>query len=251
MKPPRRPRSATDFPSPPRPCPTARPRRYLPFHLWLVLGVAWFSCQVPAAEPAKTNAAAPVVSLPADGKSLFDGNSLLGWKVTAFGGHGEVEVKESQIVLSMGALLTGIQYTNPVPKVDYEVSLEAMRVSGSDFFCGLTVPVNDSHCTLILGGWGGGLTGISSLDGYDASENDTTRFQNFQQGKWYSVRLRVTKTKIQAWVDQEKIVDTSIVDRRVSLRAGEIEMSIPFGIATFQTTAAIRNVRIRPVSGPA
>jgi hypothetical protein len=126
-----------------------------------------------------------------------------------------------------------------------------MRVSGSDFFCGLTVPVNDSHCTLIVGGWGGGLTGISSLDGYDASENDTTRFQNFQQGKWYSVRLRVTKTKIQAWLDQEKIVDTSIVDRRVSLRSGEIEMSIPFGIATFQTTAAIRNVRIRPVTGPA
>ena len=51
--------------------------------------------------------------------------------------------------------------TNEIPKINYEVALDAMRVSGSDFFCGLTVPVNDSFCSLIVGGWGGGLGGVS------------------------------------------------------------------------------------------
>ena len=83
--------------------------------------------------------------------------------------------------------MTGINWTNRVPKVNYEVTLDAMRVTGSDFFCGLTVPVSDSFCTLIVGGWGGSLVGISSLDGQDASENETTKFFNFEQGKWYRI----------------------------------------------------------------
>ena len=38
--------------------------------------------------------------------------------------------------------------------MDYELRLEAKRVEGGDFFCGLTFPVGKEYCTLILGGWG-------------------------------------------------------------------------------------------------
>ena len=79
---------------------------------------------------------------------------------------------------------TGITHTNPLPKINYEVTLKAMKIDGSDFFCGLTFPVNDAFCTLIAGGWGGGLVGLSSLDNYDASENETSTFRGFEKKRW-------------------------------------------------------------------
>ena len=102
-------------------------------------------------------------------KSLFDGKSLKGWKKTQFGGEGKVEVKDGRIVLHSGGPMTGITWTEDFPKIDYEISLEAMRVDGSDFFCGLTFPVGDKPCSFIVGGWGGGVVGLSSIDGSDAS----------------------------------------------------------------------------------
>lgn len=182
---------------------------------------------------------------------FFDGKSLAGWSQTDFAGHGQVEVDSGLIVLNTGDPLTGINWTNRVPSNNYEVALDAMRVTGSDFFCGLTVPVSNSFCTLIIGGWGGTLVGISSLDGQDASENETTKYFNAEQGKWYRIRLRVTESRIEAWIDKQKFVDVDTTDKRISLRAGEIESSKPFGIASYQTTAAFREIKIRRVSAPA
>ncbi len=176
--------------------------------------------------------------------SLFDGKSLKGWKVTKFGGEGEVHVKDGRMILDMGADLTGVTTTHKVPHIDYEVSLEAMRVDGTDFFCGLTFPVKKDSCSLILGGWGGGVCGLSSIDSMDASENETTTFRSFKNGKWYRVRLRVTEKKIEAWIDDKQIVDQAITDRRISVRL-EVDLSKPFGLACWQTTAALRNIRIR------
>ncbi len=178
--------------------------------------------------------------------SLFDGKTLNGWKITDFGGQGDVYVKDGQIILEMGADLTGITWTKPeiLPKVNYEVSLDAMRVEGTDFFCGLTVPVRDEFCSLILGGWGGGVCGISCIDGMDASENDTTCFREFENKRWYHVRLRVTDKRIQAWVDDEKIIDQDIEGAKLSVRI-EVDLSKPFGIASWQTTAALKNIRVR------
>jgi hypothetical protein len=178
-------------------------------------------------------------------KLLFDGKTLSGWTPTEFAGAGQVEVKNGQILLHGGALLTGINWTNEPPKGSYELSLEAMKVQGNDFFCAVTAPGGGAHFTFVCGGWGGGVVGISSIDGMDASENDTTKVMNFEKDKWYAIRLRVTPKKIEAWLDNEKLVDQSIEERRVSMRAGEIEMNVPLGIATYQTTAALRNIRLR------
>ncbi len=182
----------------------------------------------------------------ADWTPLFDGETLSNWAVTAFGGNGKVSAEPGQINIGAGEELTGISWTNgTLPKTDYEVSLEAKRVEGGDFFCGLTFPVADSWCSLILGGWGGGVVGLSSLDDYDASENETTRNLAFTTGQWYKVRVRVTPAKIQAWLDDKKIVDVSIVGRKVSLRPGSIYLSEPLGVATYETSAAIRDFKLR------
>jgi hypothetical protein len=104
---------------------------------------------------------------------------------------------------------------------------------------------------LIVGGWGGSLAGISSLDGMDASENETTKFTSFESGRWYRIRLRVTEKKIEGWIDKEKLINVVTTGRRISVRPGDIELSEPFGLAAWQTTAALREIQFRRVNGPA
>lgn len=194
-----------------------------------------------AKEPAP---AKPAASSLAPGEiSLFDGKTLKGWRVSDFAGKGEVTVQEGRIVIGMG-VMSGITYTSEIPRMNYEVTLEAMRVDGSDFFCALTFPVDKDPCTLVVGGWGGGVVGLSCLDGGDAANNETTQFMNFENKRWYKVRLRVVPSKIQAWIDETKLVDVTTTDRKVSIR-WEVEPSLPFGIATWATSGAVRNIRIR------
>jgi hypothetical protein len=42
-------------------------------------------------------------------------------------------------------------------------------------------------------------------------------------------------------------VDLETKDRRIGLRGGEIEESLPLGIAAYQTQAALRNIRLREI----
>lgn len=185
-----------------------------------------------------------VIAAEATVTKLFDGKSLKGWKSTKFGGEGDVEVEDGQIILRAGNPLTGITWTGEVPKQDYEISLEAKRVDGSDFFCGLTFPVGDNPCTFIVGGWGGGVIGLSSLDGFDASENETTRYQEFENGKWHKIRVRVSKGKIEAWLDDKQMADVETEGRRISIRP-EVDLSRPLGVSSFSTTAALRDIKIQ------
>jgi hypothetical protein len=179
--------------------------------------------------------------------TLFDGKSLDGWKVNNFAGAGAVKVLDGGVLeVGQGEQLTGLVFTNPVPaRVDYEITLEGRRVSGSDFFCGLTFPIHTNSCTLILGGWGGTLTGMSSVDGQDASENQTTSTFEFEQGKWYKIKLTVTAERITAYVGDKRLFDFGIEDHRLGMRWGDIEECAPLGLATWQTKGELRNIKMR------
>jgi len=166
------------------------------------------------------------------------------WEKTAFGGEGDVEIKDGRIVMQAGNPMTGITWTGKYPKMNYEISCQAMRVDGSDFFCGLTFPVGESPCSFIVGGWGGGVVGLSSLNGSDASENETTKYQEFKNDHWHLIRVRVTDDKIEAWIDKLQMVDVETEGMRISIRP-EVELSRPLGISCFQTTAALRDIQIR------
>lgn len=181
---------------------------------------------------------------------LFDGETLRNWSVTDFGTANSVMITNGLLVLNRGNQFSGVNLTSNVPKMNYEVAFDAMRLAGDDFFCGLTFPVGGSFCSLIVGGWGGGLVGLSNVDGADASENETTKYVSFETGRWYRIRLRVTEQKIEAWIEQKKVVNLAISGRKLSVRFGDILRSQPFGIASWETSAAFRQIRIRPVEKP-
>jgi len=175
---------------------------------------------------------------------LFDGQSLKGWKETPFRGRGELQVKDGTILIGKGHM-TGITWTGEFPKTGYEIRFEAARLDGNDFFAGITFPVKDSFCSWINGGWGGTMVGLSSLDGDDASENDTSTARDFVNGRWYAFRLAVTEGRIRGWIDGVLVIDADITGRIVGLRPGETELCTPLGFATYSTAAGLRKVEYR------
>jgi hypothetical protein len=181
-----------------------------------------------------------------DTSRLFNGSTLDGWEITNFGPQGPVYVSGTEIILGMGDGCTGITWKRAFPRTGYEVTLDAKRVAGNDFFCGITFPAGKSPCSLIIGGWGGATVGLSCIDGKDAAENETTSIRNFDTNKWYHIRLVVTDKYIKSWIDSINIVDFTIGTKKLSVRP-EVELSRPFGIASWKTTAAIRNIRLQRI----
>jgi hypothetical protein len=185
----------------------------------------------------------PVLSEKRDSTLLFDGESLNGWEITNFGPQGPVYVSGGNLILGMGDGCTGITWKNAFPEINYKVTLEAKKVDGNDFFCGMTFPVGKNPCTFIVGGWGGTTVGLSSINGLDASENETTTIQAFEKDRWYRICVIVKTDTIKALIDNNIVVNFAVGDNKLSIRP-EVELSKPFGIATWRTTAAIRNIRV-------
>lgn len=178
---------------------------------------------------------------------LFDGKKLGKWEVIEkydFKRHGEVNVTDGRILLGAGSPGTGVRWSGDFPRMNYEVTLQAMRVKGGDFFCGMTFPVGEKALTLVIGGWGGSVTGLSSIDGEPAVENETCQYIDFKQGRWYAVRVKVTEPMIEVWLDGERVVELKTENREFSIY-WEVEPCLPFGIATWRTTGALRDIRVR------
>jgi hypothetical protein len=238
-------------------------RPWMPLHPSLAAVVAVtlvlqnFSPQA-AAQPPKTQSPNALGAAKAAGKAvregaqtawkdLFDGKTLAGWKVLDLGGDGKLNVKDGTIVLNSGSPMTGIAYKGEVLKNNYELSLEGMRLGGSDFFCTTTFPVGKDPCTLVVGGWGGQVVGLSNVDHFDASENATTKTMEFKDKQWYRVRIRVSDAAIQAWIDDKLMVNQPREEHKFSIRI-EVDECRPLGIATWYTTGAVRKIRVRPLS---
>jgi hypothetical protein len=206
--------------------------------------------KAPEAKPAEAKKeeakpdAAPAAAANPDQISLFDGKTLGKWKKTPFGGEGDVFINEDgNLEFGFGAVITGVHWGEAPPATsNYELSLEAMKLDGNDFFIALTFPVKDSHATFVVGGWGGGVVGLSCVDDLNASENETMSIEGFENDVWYKIRVKVTDDQLQAWIDDNEAVTLDLEGRKISLLPGDIELSVPVGIAAYQTRAQYRNL---------
>jgi Domain of Unknown Function (DUF1080) len=179
---------------------------------------------------------------------LFDGKSLDGWKKTESFKAGDVKVEEGTILMEAGGPMSGVTSTRTdLPTSNYELTFEAKRLSGDDFFAAATFPVGKSYITLVNGGWGGSVTGLSCLNGADASENETRRFVKYQNDQWYQFRVRVTDEVIRCWVGKEEVVAVNYRDVQVKTRL-ETRANQPLGFATYRSRGAVRGVEIRALT---
>lgn len=183
----------------------------------------------------------------ADSKSrelFWKGDRLADWTISEFGSQREVKQLEDGFEIQAGYPLSGVQTTaQDWPRDDYEIEWEFQRVEGNDFPCCLTFPVADSHCSVVIGGWGGTLVGLSCIEGQDAAHNDTAKHLVFENGKWYRARLQVQGDRIRCWIDDREVISRDIKDQKLSVR-NEVQLSRPLGICSFESTSRIRNFRV-------
>lgn len=180
--------------------------------------------------------------------SLFDAKTLDGWKrVETFKG-GTVTVEGGTLVLDAGGPITAVKCIREgLPTLNYELSFEAKRTSGGDFFAATTFPVGPSFITLVNGGWGGSVTGLSSLNGADASENETRQFVKYQNDIWYRFKVQVTAEVIRVWVDDKPTCAVNYQGQQVKTRV-ETRPCQPLGFASYRSTGAIREVKVRKLT---
>ncbi|MDD3588294.1 MAG: DUF1080 domain-containing protein [Thermoguttaceae bacterium] len=179
--------------------------------------------------------------------SLFDGKSLGSWEDAKNFGAGPISIKDGAIRLKAGSMSTSIRYrkdARPMPTTNYEIEYVAERTEGNDFFAALTFPVGKSFCTFVNGGWGGGIVGLSSLDGMDASENSSSTFFEFKNNVRYRFRVAVTDKSILCWIDDQRLVATVTEHSEISIRL-EMELCKPLGLATWCSGSAIHGIRYR------
>jgi len=185
---------------------------------------------------------------PSSNQILFDGRSMDGWKKVESFKAGGVKVEDGSLVIETGGPMTSVVSTRTdLPTTDYEFSFEAKRTSGQDFFAAATFPVGSSFITLVNGGWGGSVTGLSSINGSDASENETRRFVKYQDNTWYRFKVHVTDDVIRCWIDEKEIFAVNYKGQSVKTRI-ETRTSQPLGFATYRSTGAIKSVQIRKLN---
>ncbi len=204
---------------------------------------------------------------------LFDGKTLDGWSVPKYEEGKKAEIKDNCLILGRDDLATGVKYDKPFPKTNYEIMYQAKRANGYDFFGTITFPVKEKFCSFVNGGWGGCAIGLSSINGYDASENETSGFYDFKDRQWYQFRLCVSDDRVTVWfypvgkdgkiketsgndakaeaealaeIEKPK-VDLALEDKELTTRI-EVSPYKPLGITTWNTEGHIRDVKYRELT---
>ncbi len=183
--------------------------------------------------------------------ALLEGPLAALWQAAGIPDEGAVEVAENRLLLRDGQPMSGARFTGDwealgLPWIQYALTFEARRVEGQDFFATCTFPAGaPERCvSLVLGGWGGGLVGISSIDHFNASQNSTRGELPFENGRWYRVRIEVREDDLRVEIDDRPVVHVSIKGRHLSLYGGDIDRCAPLGFATWLTTGEVRAVRM-------
>jgi len=230
--------------------------RTVPFVMLLIVVLTTAICVVPLCSMslrqseivADGNSQNTLQDIPEGWQSLFDGKTLDNWQILRYGGNGEPHVKNGVLVLPKptDGIMTGVCWVGEsLPVNNYEVYYEARRVAGSDIFAGFTFLYDDTSASIVFGGWGGVVNGLSSIDGYDASENETCQRFSWQNDRWYPVQVRFTPDSIRASVGLDIIVDLATKGKDIHLRADYLDTG--FTLWTYNSTGEIRNIRIRRI----
>ena len=179
---------------------------------------------------------------------LFDGKNLDDWKPIGGSKVGIVSLQGDVIALSVGSPMTGVTSTRAnLPTLNYSLTFEAKRTSGNDFFAAATFPVGPSFVTLVNGGWGGSVTGLSLINGASASENETNHFFKYQNDVGYSLEIPVTARVLRTLIDGVEVFAFDHEDAQLKTRI-ETRANEPLGFASYRSSSLIRKAQVRPLT---
>jgi len=202
-------------------------------------------------EPAEPRSAPAIAGLPAPDAEgwidLFDGKTLRGWNLLTEGHFvncGVVGVSDGAIKLGKGRECTGIHWSQGVPEDDYEVEIVAVRCDGSRDFASIVFPIGDEQAALIVGGFKAGtavrFADVNGTDHYQPAMADV----DFKPGRWGRVRLRVTRSKLTAWIDGLQTIDLPRAGHTFSLHE-QLQGCQGLCVFSYATSALIRSIRLR------
>jgi hypothetical protein len=169
------------------------------------------------------------------------------WQIVTDFGEGDEggrgAIKDGKAVLEVKRGRIGISWSGSFPTDDYEVVFEAAQFAGSRFGS-VVFPVGETHGVWVMGS--GTTMGVGVLDGksYNHKQNPTARPMRYERGRWYKFRLRVTSDRVEAWRDDEQVVDLAGASRRLTPDKRGTTLK-PFGFNTLDCTLGIRNLRVR------
>jgi hypothetical protein len=175
-------------------------------------------------------------------QDLFDGRSLDDWKPM-----GTTHVENGTLVLE-GERFAGVATTRSVPKIGYEVTVEAMRFTGKDFGS-LVFPFHEMHCGLTVGGFTGDVVGFGNVNGTGPGgpQSPVDRRIAVEANRWYTVRLRVTEERIIAWLDNQLVITLNPHGCTFEALGPPLR---PLGVFAFGGKATIHSIRLRQLKSP-
>jgi hypothetical protein len=161
--------------------------------------------------------------------------------------HGSWARQGSELIVQVGN-----QVRCPIPvsiegSYDLEVRFTLQRGLESD----VMLPVGDRSCFVVVGGWGGGTSGIGGLHGKSADRNESTvKHPPMRVGPLHRLMCRVRPEGDQASIEID-LNSRPLLRWKGStsaLRTGERH---PLGLATHQTAIQYHSVRLKLISGKA
>src|SRR5438128_1381070 len=84
---------------------------------------------------------------------------------------------------------------------------------------------------------------LTALIAAPSAAADEPKWTNLFDGKTLA-GWEITKGGIAACIDDKQMVDHDLAGHKISIRP-EVELSRPFGLSSWRTTAAVRNVKVR------
>ena len=163
-------------------------------------------------------------------------------------GHGKVRVENGMLVVDGGQPVAGLACSREVPKTDYELAFETKYDGATAVFCQLVFPIGEASCMLDVGGYTAMRIGLEYFDGMppDGRGSPADKVMKFDPGRWYSVRLRVTKTDLAYWIDDEKLFETPLAGHNFGI-APRWNVLKPLGLLTGNSKLSIRSFRVRTI----
>ncbi len=125
---------------------------------------------------------------------------------------------------------------------DYEYTFEAQKTSGAEGFLVIFRMTNQQDFYWYnIGGWGNVRSQLEKSSEGSRGTVGRSFEGGVETGKWYSIRIRCEGNHIQAWMDDEQVLDYR--DRRSPHLSGGV------GLGTWSTQARFRNIKVTSLDG--